>query len=984
MSRKGTDAKPCGAGRMGFTLMEIMVASAISLIVIGGVTVAFIEGLKVWQQEEIRNELNFNLETAMERIRADLRLSTSIVGEGGSKGFMAFYPPTGGVYTAISIPIAEPGPDGLLQRDTNGMIRWTQTVIYHVRPGDPDKLLRTVFDNRYTNATAEQILQQLANVVAATNDSEIAACALPGETASSRIVFENLVDLRFYPPWSQYDCYGPYEHKAATYNWGSLILGLGDHKLVFTVTGKNSLSSGYKIPIDKFTLSASAGERDAELYFPVNSHPCEPWFQGAVSGGTVSVRQRSSDYAGYADLLWSPSGTGATLHFTVYNDIFCDNSFDAPGSEIASNCSVRFTTNFGVPDVVVAMDKGVAWDVTMVSQGNPSVAQYQDWTSVTNIIYGGTNNPDATITKNGRWVRFTFQRGTNRSLYLANARIQTWDGSAASNITFNGGQNILYMSCDGPMQTNSDWVQEWDICMASNYIVRYDTWAPTNWDLDMDLPIGDMTTPQIRYFANAGTTSSPAFPSRVDNWQGISGSGAITPAFADLDGDGDYDLVVGVIGASPCFKGYRNVGTTKNPVYQAEPTCFGLNSVMSYSANPTPTFVDIDNDGDLDMLSGYQYGGVALYLNVGTSWSPSWVYAGTLKDAMGAEIDPGEYSIPELFDVDNDGDLDLILGNDANTFWYYRNDGSAASASWVYVTNAWCNLTNDSTRCMARFADIDADGLPELFVGSLGGKIWFYENTGTLSNPLWAEPNKSYLNVIGRAAPASGPKYKLNNKWVYGFPNLDGEFNGVTAWPGLGSVPWSSVNGATNGSVQGLVSFEVGYPRFALYRSKPYDTMKDDPEYDELNFTRYLAAGGDLDVRVRASAFEDMRDVGESDWTAWSVANEQVSLAGLPHRRYVQYEARFECGAGGVTSAHTNQWSAVLRDLTIDWPAAERLVDLTTDFTRAPDCGIVSATVDGRSFVKAVEVEMTIYKAGRTGTNYATGILEVRCLNTGL
>jgi hypothetical protein len=133
----------------------------------------------------------------------------------------------------------------------------------------------------------------------------------------------------------------------------------------------------------------------------------------------------------------------------------------------------------------------------------------------------------------------------------------------------------------------------------------------------------------------------------------------------------------------------------------------------------------------------------------------------------------------------------------------------------------------------------------------------------------------------------------------------------------------------------------------------------------------------------------DMSDVGESDWigqgggTNYFHDNTGNNIPSGTSYRYVQYEAALLCGIDGNTWAHTNNTPPMLRDVTINWPAAAGLVDLRTDLGKGPDCGIVSVSVDGQSLVKGIEGEMRIYKAGRTGTNYATGKIEVKPLNTG-
>ena len=144
----------------GFTLVEILVAAALIVLVVTGALATFINGLRSWQAETVKNEININLVGAMERIRHDLRLSSVGI------GMMAFYPANAAQYTAISFPMSSPDADGLIQRDpVTGKVTWNQTVIYHVLPGYPDKFQRTVFSPRYTNATPDDLYSQLASVV---------------------------------------------------------------------------------------------------------------------------------------------------------------------------------------------------------------------------------------------------------------------------------------------------------------------------------------------------------------------------------------------------------------------------------------------------------------------------------------------------------------------------------------------------------------------------------------------------------------------------------------------------------------------------------------------------------------------------------------------------------------------------------------------------------------------------------------------------
>ena len=88
-------------------------------------------------------------------------------------------------------------------------------------------------------------------------------------------------------------------------------------------------------------------------------------------------------------------------------------------------------------------------------------------------------------------------------------------------------------------------------------------------------------------------------------------------------------------------------------------------------------------------------------------------------------IDIGRRSFPTLVDLDRDGDLDLIVGSGGGQLAFFRNDGTRGVAS--FVPDSSFTLTADGYSTPA-FADIDADGDIDLFVGGIGGGLLFYEN----------------------------------------------------------------------------------------------------------------------------------------------------------------------------------------------------------------------------------------------------------------
>ncbi len=191
------------------------------------------------------------------------------------------------------------------------------------------------------------------------------------------------------------------------------------------------------------------------------------------------------------------------------------------------------------------------------------------------------------------------------------------------------------------------------------------SFADIDGDSDTDLVTGSDNA-LLRTFRNngSGVFSESTGAANPFNGFGIVPGGA--PAFGDVNNDGNIDLVTGT--ATGTFRVFTGNGSGTFTDLGASSPFAGVNIGM-YS---TPTFGDIDGDGDGDMVAGTEAGQFATFRNDGAG---GWVrLTGTNNPLNGVNV--GSYSAPALFDYDDDGDVDLVSGNSSGGFVVSLNDGA--------------------------------------------------------------------------------------------------------------------------------------------------------------------------------------------------------------------------------------------------------------------------------------------------------------------
>jgi len=328
-----------------------------------------------------------------------------------------------------------------------------------------------------------------------------------------------------------------------------------------------------------------------------------------------------------------------------------------------------------------------------------------------------------------------------------------------------------------------------------------------DFDGDLDAFIG--VNGGIQFYRNNGTAAAPLFVADTagNPLAGIAGLAAlsyITPAFADIDGDGDQDLFIGDLPGSVRF--YRNTGTSTAAVFT--PDAIGNPLAAIVAANhSTPAFADIDGDGDFDAFIGQQTGSVLFYRNAGNSINPVFI-----PDVAGnplTSVAVANSSSPSLVDIDGDGDLDAFVGERFGSMRFYRNNGTVTVPAFAadIPGNALAGFDVGYIGAPAAFADIDRDGDIDAFIGLAFGTTMFFENKAvqTVATPA----NGGNVTISPQTAATNIPSALL---WTTPL---------VT--PPAGTFPFGSITYYVNTTIGGTATIRMTFPTvlptgFTLYK----------------------------------------------------------------------------------------------------------------------------------------------------------------------
>jgi len=209
-----------------------------------------------------------------------------------------------------------------------------------------------------------------------------------------------------------------------------------------------------------------------------------------------------------------------------------------------------------------------------------------------------------------------------------------------------------------------------------------------DWDADGDDDLMAGNSFELLYFENVGKEGKAQLTQAVSLKTAEDKSPFsiyVRPYLADMDGDEDLDILLGNEDGRPTWIEQLAGGKLSEERFLLQ-----WDAVIDAGCLSVPVSCDWDGDGDIDLLVGNSSGFVEYFKNIsdrpdGFSYvlgrrlrendTEIRVLAGTAGSIQGPDEAKYGYTMPEVVDWDEDGDLDLLLSDVRGEHYFYENIG---------------------------------------------------------------------------------------------------------------------------------------------------------------------------------------------------------------------------------------------------------------------------------------------------------------------
>lgn len=269
---------------------------------------------------------------------------------------------------------------------------------------------------------------------------------------------------------------------------------------------------------------------------------------------------------------------------------------------------------------------------------------------------------------------------------------------------------------------------------------------------DENIGDGIELSKHIKVYPNIGSNETPSYNDKIDFIQNemIDLGEDTYPSFVDVDGDGDFDLVVGNKGLIKDNKIeaslflFENTGNTIKPEFTLQNRDF-LGLAVLKGTFLKPQFIDMDNDQDMDLV--YQ---ISLHSNNTGIFFKENTGNFNFGPEQKLNIPTSTGDNPHFYDIDQDGDKDLLLGKQFGSMSLFLNKGDLAFAPEI---PEFAGIRNDFKRLNLHIfvQDFDDNGISDLITTDLTGEVRVYRGpinqdflaTNPISNVYWLGNTKT-------------------------------------------------------------------------------------------------------------------------------------------------------------------------------------------------------------------------------------------------
>ncbi len=272
---------------------------------------------------------------------------------------------------------------------------------------------------------------------------------------------------------------------------------------------------------------------------------------------------------------------------------------------------------------------------------------------------------------------------------------------------------------------------------------------------------GNSNSGSLYLFYNTGTPAQPRFNLVNEDYLGMSEYAPddfdFAPAFGDIDADGDLDLLVGSnLGIIYCYRNIAGPGNPMNFEQDFDPMWFSMDVGLS----STPTIVDLDGDGLNDVVAGEYQGNINFFKNTGSATEPAFAAVPNISKIgnIDTELSQGSFGYSTPTFIQTQTGLTLITGGVNGQVEAYDNP-AASTDPFPLISKKWGNV-DDGNRSSPAFADLDNDGILEMLTGNQRGGLSLYktvlvdcvvpvktEEPAALPLTVWPNPASDRIRV---------------------------------------------------------------------------------------------------------------------------------------------------------------------------------------------------------------------------------------------